>query len=95
LKHLTAEPKPAWFQGKSASPIRASRGESLIGSPAGSSVLYRVPVGKGQLIYVGWTIANSLPHGRKPSTVEEERGFEEQVQILLTIVGELAQAENQ
>jgi hypothetical protein len=88
LKHLAAEPAPAWFQGKLASPIRASRGESLIGSPNGSTVLYRVPVGKGQLIYIGWTISSSMPNGRKPSTIEQERAFEEQMQILLNVVGD-------
>jgi hypothetical protein len=35
---------------------------------------------------VGWEIAASLPDGRKPSTVEVERVYEEQYQILERIV---------
>jgi len=61
----------------------------LIGTGEGRALLYRLPVGKGQLIYLGWEIAASLPNGRKPSTVADEHMFEEQVGILTSLTAEL------
>src|SRR5262249_47673063 len=71
-----------------AVPLPTANGECVIGGPAGPALLYRLPVGKGQLVYVGWEIAASLPDGRKPSTPEQEQTFEEQVRILQNIVAE-------
>jgi hypothetical protein len=64
------------------SPISIAKGENLIGSKAGESILARGTLGKGQLIYVGWSPAASIPHGREKSTVELETTFEQQVAIL-------------
>lgn len=91
VKHL--DPKVAgWVS--AARPgehlLRASKGERIIASPEGHSLLYRVRVGKGQLIYVGWEIHDSLPQTRsKPSTPEQERTFEDQMRILFEIVAEV------
>jgi hypothetical protein len=52
-------------------------------------MLYRLPLGRGQLIYLGWQVAESMPHGRSPSTPEKERVFEEQVRVLMAIAADL------
>ena len=85
LKHLGGD-DPAWLEGKGFSPLRPTRGESIIGSKEGGAALYDVPVGEGRLIYVGWSIAASLPSGRLPSTLDDEAAFSQQVQILLQII---------
>jgi hypothetical protein len=82
LKHLaTSSDTPLPWLAK-GTPISTSKGESLIGSDGGASVLHVAPVGKGRLIYVGWSPAASIPHGRMVSTVEEEDAFDAQVKIL-------------
>ncbi len=87
VKHLLdAKSAPVWVNAKSAQPLRASAGETIIGTNNGQATLYRVAVGRGQLIYVGWDIAASLPAGRRPSTVEQETAFEQQMQTLQNIV---------
>lgn len=89
LRHLTAPQKSEWTSPGHAEAIRASKGEIIIGHEAGLTTLYRVRVGRGQLIYVGWEIASSLPPGRSPSTVEQEEASEAQVGILLNIIDDL------
>jgi hypothetical protein len=90
LKHLEAGQTPAWVNLRNAQPLRASKGETIIGHPAGLATLYRLPVGKGQLIYVGWDSSFSLPNGRQGSTVEQETVFEQQMQLLQNIIQSLA-----
>lgn len=85
LVHLDAAAPHAWLAAKNSAALAATKGESLIGSPDGRSILHRVEVGRGQIIYIGWEIANSLPQGRLPATVEQEKNFEEQVRVLLNI----------
>jgi hypothetical protein len=75
-----------WLEVKRHSPLRTSRGEAVIGTANGAATLYRVPVGRGQLIYVGWSPAAFLPNGRVKTTVEQERLFAEQMRILTNIV---------
>ncbi len=91
VKHLDPkQPYPwlTWRPDNDNSPLRVAKGERIIGSPGGTCLLYRVAVGKGQLIYMGWQTADFLPGGRAPSTVEQEKVFEEQVQILRNMVTE-------
>lgn len=66
--------------------VKTNKGERIIGTPGGLATLYRVKIGKGQMIYVGWDIASSLPSGRQPSTVADEKRFEEQMLILSKIL---------
>lgn len=66
--------------------IATSKGQSLIGSPGGASLLHRAPFGRGQLIYVGWSPAASIPHGREKSTVQAEAIFEQQVAVLRNVL---------
>src|SRR5262249_8174278 len=73
-------PHPWITSDKTVTPIHSSLGESVIGTPSGHSILYRLRVGKGEFIYIGWNLDRSIPGGRTPSTIERERGFEEQVQ---------------
>ena len=37
--------------------ILPGKGETIIGTPNGKAALYRLPVGKGTLIYLGWNIS--------------------------------------
>ena len=50
------------------------------------ATLCRIPVGKGALVYVGWEVSASIPGGRKASTPEMERVYEEQYRIMENIV---------
>jgi hypothetical protein len=84
VKHLAKDVCPAWLA--KGSPLPASKGESLIGSESGMSLLHIAPLGKGRLIYLGWSPAASLPDGRQPSTVEQEADFEAQVTVLAGII---------
>jgi len=86
LKHLDPNETPAWVNARGVEPIRAARGDIVIGNRTGLATLYRVSVGKGQLIYIGWDVAASIPHGRQPSTVEQESSCEQQMQILFNVV---------
>jgi len=70
-------------------PIWVSRGERIIGTRGGATNLYRLRVGRGQFIYLGWPISRYRPHGRMQSTHEKETIYEQQVQILLNIVTEI------
>jgi hypothetical protein len=92
VKHLDPKaPRPwlAWRTDGDNPPLRAGKGERIITTPGGTCLLYRVPAGKGQLIYLHWQVGESMPGGRAPSTVEQERLFEEQVQILVNIVADV------
>lgn len=90
LKHLEQPEAATWVSPAHAQAIRASQGELIIGNEAGLTTLCDVPVGKGRLIYVGWDISTSLPHGRSPSTVAQETSYEEQMQVLQNIVDDLS-----
>jgi hypothetical protein len=90
LSHLDNPQAATWVSAGHAQAIRASKGELLIGNEAGLTTLYRVPVGKGQLIYIGWDVSASLPHGRQPSTVAQETRYEEQIRLLQNIVEDLS-----
>ncbi len=86
LVHLDPKQTPAWINARGVHPIRAANGDIVIGNRTGLATLYRARVGKGQLIYIGWDVSASLPHGRRPSTVEQEISYEQQMQILLNLV---------
>jgi len=83
LSHLDPAAPHAWLDAKGTAALAPAKGESLVGSTDGRTILHRVAIGRGQIIYVGWELANSMPHGRLPSTVEQEKNFEEQVRVLL------------
>lgn len=89
VKHLDAKEAHTWMAGRIALPMRTDKGENIIGSEKGSATLYRLPVGKGHLVYVGWELHDSLPAGKKPATVDQEKCFEEQVRVLLNIAADI------
>ncbi|MBC8115593.1 MAG: DUF1565 domain-containing protein [Candidatus Saccharimonas sp.] len=71
--------------------LKAARGERLIGDNDSHAILYRQRIGRGQLVYLGWSPAASLPATRdRASSVEHEAEFEQQMQILLHIAADVA-----
>jgi hypothetical protein len=92
ISHLDPKQTSAWTNEPYVQPIRTNSGELVIGSRTGLATLYRRQVGKGQLIYVGWDISRSLPHGRLPSTVEQEAVYEQQMQILSNIIDSIGKS---
>lgn len=88
VKHLAGTKELPWLADKQASLLATSRGEVILGTEGGAA-LYDLPVGKGRLVYIGWSPAASIPHGRLASTVAREQDFEEQMQIVTNVVKEL------
>lgn len=84
LKHLGGK-TPEWLPSKNFSLLRHKQGTSVIGAP-GASALLDAPIGRGRLLYVGWVPSASIPHGRVPGTVDDERRYEEQVGVLQNLV---------
>ena len=82
---------PAWLKAPPAQPLAVEKGENVLGSANGASALLRVPVGKGQLIYFGWSPAAALPQGRRPGTAEDEVQYEQQYQVLERMLGSIYQ----
>jgi hypothetical protein len=80
LAHLDPAAEHPWIA--AGQPLRASKGERILGTPEGLTTLCRIPVGKGALVYLGWEISAAMPGGRKASTVEMERAYEDQYRIL-------------
>jgi hypothetical protein len=72
---------------KALAPLRTGRGETILGKD-GISALHRAPLGKGEIIYVGWSIAGSLPPGRQPSTLADEANFEAQMHVLSEVAAD-------
>jgi hypothetical protein len=96
VTHLRSAPAvPSWLGGARLAPVECVRGVNVIGDEAGRSVLCRVPVGRGEVVYLGWGIA-PLADGLRPGAVEPgariaaERDFEEQVGVLARIARSIA-----
>ncbi len=85
VKHLASLESLPWLEGKLVTPLRGSRIQPILGTTDGVAALCRIPVGKGELVYLGWNIARSLPNGRTPTTIEEEAEFADQMQVLLKL----------
>lgn len=86
LVHLDAASKPTWLQVASNLPLSAEAGERLIGSGRTQSLLHRQTIGKGALIYMGFSPAAALPGGRAKETVAREAEYETQYKILAAIL---------
>ena len=87
IAHLNTQ---RWSTPPASSPIIAGDEFNIIGDPAAKrSLLTHIPVANGSLTYVGWEISRFLPHGRKPSTVDQEAAYEEQYQIYENVVSDL------
>lgn len=89
VKHLSPEQPHKWVNESAAIGIPASKAERIISTPSGYASLARVAVGKGQIIYVGWDVCRSMPEGRRPSSVEDETIFDEQMRMVTAMLDEL------
>lgn len=75
----------AWLA-KAQGGLQLSQGDALIATPAGRAILGRVKIGKGNLIYVGWSPAAATPHGRNSAvTVADEKAFADQMLVITRI----------
>jgi hypothetical protein len=88
LKPLSAGPHK-WITDSAAISIPAGKAERVIATPSGYASLARASVGKGRIIYIGWDICRWLPEGRRPSSVEAEQIYDEQVRMIGAILGEV------
>ncbi|MBI4026704.1 MAG: hypothetical protein HY360_17100 [Verrucomicrobia bacterium] len=91
VKHLDPKEARSWL-GKLAwvCPLPVTTGENIIGDSNGQSLLWRIQVGKGQLVYVGWQMGTFLPKGRGPvPSVEQEKAWEENYKILESILSNI------
>ncbi len=86
LAHLDAATEHAWLQAANNLPLSAEAGERIIGSGKTAAILYRQSIGKGALIYVGFSPAAALPGGRAKETVEREAEYEAQYRVLANIL---------
>jgi hypothetical protein len=91
IAHLAkAGADATWIEKASAGVTFSNAGsEVVIGSDLGKTVLGRIPVGKGQVIFSGFSPGSAVPNGREKSTVADERRFSDLMQIVTNIVGEL------
>ena len=86
VAHLESAVAPALLKAANNLPLSAEGGERLIGSGQTQSLLHRQTIGKGAIIYVGFSAAAALPGGRGKETVEREADYEAQYQILAAIL---------
>lgn len=86
IAHLDSATVPSWITTKATAPLWITNGERVFGTAEGLTLLGRVPVGRGAIVYVGWDVAASMPGGRGASTPEMEREYEDQYLILEKIV---------
>jgi Right handed beta helix region len=75
---------PAWLS--KAFPLAAMTGESIISAGPNFSVLWRNRVGRGRVIYIGWSIGGQLTDNRRGGAVETDAAMIEQVKVLGAII---------
>jgi len=86
LAHLDRTAKPSWLAGRNAVALGMGKGDCVVGQASGATLVGGVAVGKGRLIYMGYEIAATMPEGRRPSTPEQERAFEELAGVLMRML---------
>jgi hypothetical protein len=93
VRHLDAAAPQPWQKDartKDAVLWTGPAGERVVGSADGAALLYRVRVGKGQLVYIGWDVHAALPHTRdERPTPAAERAFEQQMGVLFAVAADL------
>lgn len=94
VKHIDPKAKHPWqrekYPGEWVLRTGATAGERIVGTPDGMTLLARVPVGKGQLIYMGYDVHDLLPYTRdKDPTVEGEKLFDAHMKVLFNIATDL------
>ncbi|WP_425615671.1 right-handed parallel beta-helix repeat-containing protein [Anatilimnocola sp. NA78] len=88
IAHLATTSDLAWLQAANHLPLSVETGERLIGAGKTQAILYRQAIGKGALIYVGFSPANALPQGRAKETPQREAEYEAQYRVLENILRE-------
>src|SRR5262249_31611381 len=93
LKHLDAKAGPVWLekmQKQADWAVAANQGERILGTPEGSTLLYRQRAGQGHLIYLGGDLSDALPavKGAVPPVAAEQM-YAEQMSILSALVADL------
>jgi len=66
-----------------------SKGETILGTSSGRALLGDAKVGKGRVVYLGWSPAAAIPHGRIPPMVADEARYEAQMQVITNIAGDV------
>jgi hypothetical protein len=93
VKHLNPGDPHPWLAtslDRDTAPLRPNKGERIVSSRFGTTNLYRLRVGKGQLIYMGWQVHDFLAPARgKGSAVAQEKAFDEQMQVLFNMAAEM------
>jgi hypothetical protein len=87
VKHL-GRGERAWLMGRGGEALSANRGEIVLGTATGAW-LGRFPLGRGQLVYFGWSPTAARPDGRKRSTPEQEAVYEEQTGVVMRVLAGL------
>lgn len=86
VAHLEPTAAQALLTAANNLPLSAEAGERIIGSGKTQSLVHRQTIGKGAIIYVGFSPASALPGGRAKETVEREAEYEAQFNIISAIL---------
>jgi len=68
-----------------------SKGQAILGTSSGKALLGDVKVGKGRIVYLGWSPAAAIPHGRIPPKVADEARYEAQMKVISNIAAALTE----
>jgi hypothetical protein len=66
-----------------------SKGDTILGTTSGRALLGDAKVGQGRVIYLGWSPAAAIPHGRIPPKVADEARYEAQMQVITNIAADV------
>lgn len=91
VAHLAAPNTDLGFIAAGGNAPGWSKGEAILGTSSGRALLGDVRVGKGRIIYIGWSPAAALPHGRIPPKVADESRYEAQMKVITQIAAEITE----
>jgi len=83
LAHLKSD-SPSWLT--KSQPVSVTTGESIIGSGVSFSLLWQTKVGRGRIIYIGWSVGGQLTDNRRGGAVESDEAMLEQVELLRRVL---------
>ena len=84
--HLKKGDQPTWAKGFL---WQAKNGENVIGAQSGYTSVYRLRVGKGQIVGHAWQIFRHKPPGRTRATPAQEKNWQEQILLVRNMVTDL------
>ena len=90
VAHLSEPETDVGFVAAGGSAPGWSKGNAILGTSSGKALLGDVQVGKGRIVYLGWSPAAAIPHGRIPPKVADEARYEAQMKVVSNIAAELA-----